>query len=133
MVINTKGIDNNSKNKELKYSNLFLIYFFLLVLGYFLSSIYRPYIYSNKINDFGIADIGNNIVFIPSVYILLLILLKKPLIGYKADIIFHFIILSLMEILSNFIPNIGTFDLKDILGLFLGCILTFFIFINKII
>ena len=55
--------------------------YFLLILfflyGLLINSYYRPYIFKNNINDFGIADIGNNIIFIPAVYIFLHIIKTK--------------------------------------------------------
>lgn len=98
-----------------------------LVIGYFLSSVYRPYIYSNEINDFGIADIGNNVIFIPGIYFLSQLILKKPIIGTYKDIIYHTFFLIGIEILSFFVKGIGTFDSKDILGLIIGAGITYLI------
>lgn len=91
---------------------------------------YRPYIYLNDINDYGLADIGNNITFIPGVYLFLYLITNRFLFSKTADILVHFIILSVVEILSLFIPNFGTFDFKDILGLAAGAIVLF-IFVKK--
>jgi hypothetical protein len=89
-----------------------------LLYGFFVNTYYRPYIYNHNINDFGLADIGNNITFIPGTYFLLRLFNQKYIYSPKGDILFHFIALSSIEILSAFIPHIGTFDLKDIVGLF---------------
>jgi hypothetical protein len=103
-----------------------IVYLFLcLVYNYLITSYYRPYIYSHKIDDFGLADIGNNISFIPGVYLLMRVFNQKYIYSKKGDILFHFIVLSCLEILSGFIPHIGTFDIKDILGLLIGAILLF--------
>lgn len=91
-----------------------------LLYGFLVNIYYRPYIYCHKINDFGLADIGNNITFIPGTYFLLRLFNQKYIYSKKGDIIFHFIALSSLEILSAFIPYIGTFDIKDIVGLFVG-------------
>lgn len=99
--------------------NIFILVLFF-ILSFILSNYYRDYIYNNKLNDFGLADIGNNILFIPSVYILILIFYKKNLFGKYIDILFHFLILTLIEVLSYFIDNIGTYDFKDIFGLAIG-------------
>lgn len=105
-----------------------IIYFILfIVLSFFLSSIYRPYIYKNNINDFGIADIGNNIFFIPCAYFLIIISRKKPLLGKYKDLYLHTLTLIFVEILSKYIKGIGTFDVKDILALIFGGFLTFII------
>jgi hypothetical protein len=94
-----------------------------LLYGFFVNTYYRPYIYSHKINDFGLADIGNNITFIPGTYFLLRLFNQKYIYSPKGDILYHFIALSSIEILSAFIPHIGTFDLKDIVGLFVGALI----------
>ena len=36
--------------------------------GICVNLIYRPFVYQNHLNDFGIADIGNNLTFIPVIY-----------------------------------------------------------------
>lgn len=48
-----------------------IILLICLIYNFCINTFYRPYIYSNKINDYGIADIGNNISFIPGVYFLI--------------------------------------------------------------
>jgi hypothetical protein len=93
------------------------------IYGFFVNTYYRPYIYSHKINDFGLADIGNNITFIPGTYFLLRLFDQKHIYSKKEDIIFPFIALSSLEILSAFIPHIGTFDIKDIVGLLVGALI----------
>ena len=110
------------------------IFFYLTIfylLGLFLSSYYRPYIYSNNINDYGLADIGSNILFVPGVYFLILFIRNKPLFGLIKDIYYHLFILIIVEILSYFIDGIGTFDIKDILALPVGAGITYFIMKNK--
>ena len=118
------------KNKIKRLTTFFYIVVFYL-LGLLLSSYYRPFIYSNKINDFGLADIGNNIVFIPGVYFLLLFIRNKPLWGIRKDIYYMLCGLILFEILSFFIKGIGTFDFKDIMALFIGAGITYLIMKNK--
>lgn len=104
----------------------FLWFLICLLYNFFVNNFYRPYIYFHKFNDYGIADIGNNITFIPGVYFLYFFLKKKFIFSKYKDIAFHFCILSLLEILSAFIPHIGTFDFKDIIGLLIGAILLYF-------
>ena len=62
-----------------------------LFYGFLVNTYYRPYIYSHKINDFGLADIGNNITFIPGTYFLLRLFNQKYIYSQKGDIIFYFI------------------------------------------
>ena len=104
---------------------IFVIIFY--AIGFFLSSIYRPFIYSNEINDFGIADIGNNIVFVPGIYFLVSLISIKPVKGIYKDIFIHTSFLIIFEILSLFIKGIGTFDFKDIFGLLIGAGITYLI------
>lgn len=94
--------------------------------------IYRPYIYINNINDFGLADIGNNIFFIPGVYFMLNYIKKKPFFGLVKDIYFHLLILLIIEFLSKNLKIIGTYDIKDVFALVLGAIITH-IMVNKLI
>lgn len=100
------------------------------VYNYIINNYYRSYIYDNKINDFGITDMGNNLTFIPGTYLLSYLIFKKFTFSKYKDIIMHFGILSTLEILSAFIPHIGTFDPKDIVGLFIGALLLFFLIKN---
>ena len=113
-----------------KYWN-FSILIVCLIYNFIVNSIYRPYIYSNKINDFGLADIGNNVTFIPGVFILFRLFGSKYIFSKNKDIIFHFCVLGFVEILSAFIPHMGTFDPKDLFGLFLGALITYFLFKNE--
>jgi hypothetical protein len=103
----------------------YLIILICLLYGFVINNYYRPFIYTNKINDYGIADIGNNITFIPGTYLLMRLFRQNYICSPKKDIIIHFIILSGVEIISEFIPHIGTFDIKDIVGLFIGALILF--------
>lgn len=117
--------------KEIKRPTIFFYVVIFYLLGLLLSSYYRPYIYYNKINDFGLADIGNNILFVPGVYFLLLFIRKKPSWGIIKDIYYILTSLVLAEILSFFIKGIGTFDFKDIIALSIGAGITYLIMKNK--
>lgn len=114
------------KSVLLKLKN-FLYFITFLTINIILVNIYRPYIYINKIYDFGFADVGNNIFFIPCVYFMTLFFSKKNIWGKYKDIYFHFLILTFFEILSKYIEGIGTYDSKDILALFIGSIITYLI------
>jgi len=108
--------------------NFIVLYFiFFLVIGYVLSSIYRPFIYNNNIDDFGLADVGNNIALVPSVYFMILLSRKKPFYGFYKDIFFYTSFLIIIEILSKNIKSIGAFDYKANIGLLFGAFLTFYI------
>jgi len=102
-----------------------LLLLFFLGVGYYLNNVYRPYIYSHNINDFGIADIGTNILFIPLVIIFNDLIYKYRTRRDKQKwILYSFLILTLHELLSYWVPFFGHFDYKDILGLLSGAILT---------
>lgn len=103
--------------------NYFSIYIKLLLCflyGFIINTIYRPYIYAHKIHDFGLADVGNNIIFIPTSYFIIGAFSKKKMPLSKNDVLTQVIVLSFLEIISAFVPHIGTFDIKDIFGLILG-------------
>lgn len=111
----------------MKYQYIVTYSIIFTVLNYLLSSVYRPYIYSQDINDYGLADVGNNVIFVPGIYFIVLLIRKKPFFNYNRDIYFHTVILIIVEILSKYYNGIGTFDYKDIIGLALGGSLTFLI------
>ena len=112
-------------------TKIFSILFFCLIYNIVIKTFYRPYIYSNKINDFGFADIGNNLTFIPAIYFLCFLVKGKFLFSKYKDIIFHFLFLSSIEVITAFVPNIGTFDYKDIFGLFIGSLMLYFFLPNE--
>lgn len=105
----------------------------LLAFGYALNSHYRPFIYENNINDFGLADIGNNLIFVPCSYFLILLFNKKPIYGVYKDVIFYFAFLTFIEVMSSILRMLGTFDAKDVIGLAIGSFLTIILIkLNKI-
>lgn len=99
----------------------------MVLLCVLMNTYYRPFIYLNKIDDFGIADIGNNFLFIPITYFIIFSFQKKFIYGKNKDILLHFFLLALFELLSFYFKNIGEFDFKDVLGLFIGSVLTKFL------
>ena len=113
-----------------KYRKIILIFLICLIYNFTINTFYRPYIYLNKINDFGIADIGNNITFIPGCYIFLYFFKKNFILSRKFDVWLYFGILSFIEILSAFLPHLVTCDIKDIIGLFLGALILYLFIIS---
>ena len=93
-------------------------------MNIFIGVYYRPLIDNNGFYDYGLADMGNNIIFIPATYFLLQIFNFKSKYGDIYSIYFSFLLLAVLEIVSKYIKYIGTYDLKDILGLFFGALLT---------
>ncbi|MCE2612313.1 hypothetical protein LVD13_04955 [Flavobacteriaceae bacterium D16] len=96
-----------------------------------MNSWFRPYVFSNGIKDYGLADIGNNISFVPGVYFLLRLFRQKFMFGIIKDIFFLTGVLILIELLSAFVNGIGTFDFKDIVGLIIGAGINYGIMKNK--
>ena len=107
-----------------KIINLTLLFF---IYSLIVNTLYRPYVYKNKIFDYGLADIGNNVAFIPGVYLVSFLVKKKFIISKYLDIWMCFLLFVTIEILSYYFPLFGTFDWKDILGLFIGSLVIFLI------
>ena len=115
-----------------------IIYFVIAVLFFFLTemgrNIYRPYIYTNNIDDYGIADsIGNSGGIIVQIFFMLAIL-NSP--RKKVFRVIGFIVIGyiLYEILQPYLPR-GVFDWKDIYGTLIGGVISLFIlfFVKKIV
>ncbi|MCS5491012.1 hypothetical protein [Algoriphagus limi] len=98
------------------YFGIAVFFFFLTEIG---RNIYRPFIYSNQIDDFGIADsIGNSGGVIVQIFFTLAVL-NSP--GKKAFHVIWFIVIGyiLYEIAQPYLPR-GVFDWKDIYGTLIG-------------
>jgi len=100
-----------------------VLYFVVAVLAFFMTEagrkIYRPFIYENGINDFGIADsIGNLGGIIVQIYFSFALLNSSKKKGFR---VIGFIVIGyiLYEILQPFLPR-GVFDWKDIYGTIIG-------------
>lgn len=107
-----------------------ILYFVIAVLFFFLTeigrNIYRPYIYSNNIDDYGIADsIGNSGGIIVQIFFMLAIL-NSP--RKKVFHVIGFIVIGyiLYEILQPYLPR-GVFDWKDIYGTLIGGVISLFV------
>ncbi len=115
-----------------------IIYFLIAVLFFFLTeigrNIYRPYIYTNNIDDYGIADsIGNSGGIIVQIFFMLAIL-NSP--RKKVFRVIGFVVIGyiLYEILQPYLPR-GVFDWKDIYGTLIGGVISLFVwlFVKKIV
>jgi len=100
-----------------------IIYFIVAMMAFFVTEIgryiYRPFIYKNGINDYGIADsIGNLGGIIVQIFLMLAILNSQ---NKKALNVIGFVTIGyvIYEILQPYLPK-GVFDLKDIYGSFIG-------------
>ena len=118
--------------------NIRVVYLVIAVLFFFLTeigrNIYRPYIYTNNIDDYGIADsIGNSGGIIVQIFFMLAILNspRKKVLRVIGFIVIGYIV---YEILQPYLPR-GVFDWKDIYGTIIGGVLSLFIlfFIKKIV
>lgn len=143
---NHKGVlvHDNSKNfftddDAIKTIDRFrIVYFVVTVLAFFITEagrkIYRPFIYENGINDYGIADsIGNSGGIIVQIFLMLAVLNSPP---KKVFNVIGFVTTGyvIYEILQPFLPR-GVFDWKDIYGTLIGgviCILIWFC-MNRIV
>ena len=115
-----------------------IIYFITFLISFGLTEIgrqlYRPYIYENKINDFGIADsIGNSGGIIVQIFFGLAIINSTKKKGVRL-IAFFTIGYILYETVQPFLPK-GVFDWQDIYGTLIGGIigLLLFLLIQKVI
>ena len=107
-------------------------YFLTAVLSFLLTEFgrftYRPYIYENNINDFGIADsIGNLGGIVVQIFLGMLILNPSKKLGFRiiAILVGGYI---LYEILQPILPK-GVFDWLDIYGTVLGGIIALLIYL----
>ncbi len=114
-----------------------VIYIIVVILAFLLTEagryIYRPYIYNNGINDFGIADsIGNLGGIVVQIFFMLAILNspRKKVFNVIGFVTIGYII---YEILQPYLPK-GVFDWKDIYGTFIGGVVSLFIWfiVNKL-
>ncbi|TDN97641.1 VanZ family protein [Sunxiuqinia elliptica] len=113
------------------YLLLFLCFFGLTELG---RHVYRPFIYANHINDYGIADsIGNLGGIIVQLFFGFLVLNPNKLKGLRL-IAFFILGYILYEVAQPILPR-GVFDWKDIFGTIIGGAigLVLFLLIHKIV
>jgi hypothetical protein len=105
---------------RLLYACTAVVAFLLTEVG---RSIYRPYIYENGINDFGIADSMGNLGGIVVQIFFSLALLNSP--GKKAFRVVGFLVVGyiLYEFAQPYLPK-GVFDWKDIYGTVVGAIVS---------
>lgn len=133
--------DNNfftDKESIKTIDSLRIIYFVIAVLFFLLTeigrNIYRPFIYTNNIDDYGIADsIGNSGGIIVQLFFSLAILNSRR---KKVLHLFGFIVIGyiLYEILQPYLPK-GVFDWKDIYGTLIGGVIALcvWLIINKVV
>ena len=113
------------------YATTAVAAFFLTEAG---RGIYRPYVYRNDINDFGIADsMGNLGGIVVQIFFSLAILnsQKKKAFNVIGFLVAGFI---LYEIVQPYLPK-GVFDWKDIYGTVIGGIVSvlFLLLLRRIV
>lgn len=118
-------------SRRIFYFVIAVVFFFLTEIG---RNIYRPFIYANDIDDYGIADsIGNSGGIIVQIFFMLAIL-NSP--GKKVFHVIGFIVIGyiLYEILQPYLPR-GVFDWKDIYGTLIGGVISLLIlsFVRKVV
>ncbi len=109
---------------KLRIIDTFRIYYFSIsVFSFILTEvgryIYRPFIYQNQINDFGIADsVGNWGGIIVQIFLGLSIINPNKKKGIRL-IIFFVLGYVAYEIMQPILPK-GVFDLQDVYGTLIG-------------
>jgi len=107
------------------YFTIFIVFFGLTEIG---RKIYRPFIYANNINDFGIADsMGNLGGIIVQIFFGLAVLNSSKKKGLRL-ILFFIIGYIFYEVVQPFLPK-GVFDWKDIYGTIIGGIFSYILFL----
>ena len=97
-----------------------IIMFIITEIGRF---IYRPYIYENSINDYGIADsIGNLGGIIVQIFFMLAIMNSPNKKGFNL-IIFAVVGFVIYEFAQPYLPK-GIFDWKDVYGTLIGGVIS---------
>lgn len=107
---------------------LYILLIFLLFSVYFIGNIYRPYVFDNNINDFGLADVGYNPIAVTNMAILRWLGFYKLTSNKVLDIFINTFILISFEILSFFFNIFGVFDLKDIIALLFSLLFSLILF-----
>lgn len=108
------------------YFLIFIFSFAITEMGRF---IYRPFIYENGINDYGIADsMGNLGGIIVQIFFGLALINSSKKKGLRL-ICFFIIGYIIYEIVQPFLPK-GVFDWKDIYGTIIGGIIGLLLFLS---
>lgn len=88
-----------------------------------LTAFYRPYIYTNNIYDYGLADAGYNLFAVVLISLTSWIFNLKITNNKWTDILLHTSIFIILEIVSYFFPILGTFDGLDIGALLISSLI----------
>jgi len=111
------------KNKKQKF--YLILAFIVLASSQILTHFYRPYIYSNKINDYGFADTIGSLVCVLGICFLFWGVKSFSNKEKNKHIILATIIYSVIWEPLGLIGLHGTFDWKDIVAVFISGALTY--------
>ena len=106
---------------KIKKIILYIILIVIFIYSFYISTEVKPYYKSI------LGDIGGNLFFIPFIYIILFLIKKVPVKSFFIDNTYLFIFFIVIEVSQYFIP-LGVFDFLDIIGLFIGYIISLIIF-----
>jgi len=108
---------------ETKY--VWIIIILLSIIAIVLKSAYRQYVYTNQINDYGIADASPN--FFAGLIIVLFYFTQYQKLTLKAHAMFTVAGLVGYELIQGSIFKNNVFDYKDILASILGAFMGYLI------
>lgn len=109
-----------------KKQKIYLVSSFIVVVtGQLLTHLYRPYIYSNKINDFGFADTIGSLASVLGFCFFVWGFKNYPNKEKNRQIIIATLLYTIIWEPLGLIGLHGTFDWKDIVAGFISGILTY--------
>lgn len=98
-----------------------------LLSGFLLTYIYRPYIYSNHINDLGFADTIGSLISVLGYCSLIWSFKMYSKKQKNLQIILTTVVYGIIWEFLGYLELYGTFDWKDVIATFFSGALTFFI------
>ena len=98
-----------------------------LLLGVILNRLYRPYIFDQKISDFGLAGSGPGFFSFLVVFFMFRIL--KPQMN-KKDLLKIILSFYMIQELFSVFSSVGTFDFVDIVYYFLAYVFLYYFFVK---
>ncbi|UMB60751.1 hypothetical protein MHL31_00725 [Lutibacter sp. A80] len=109
-----------------KNSSLYFAFSVLIIsIGFILTMFYRPYVYKNKINDFGFADTIGSLVSVVGFCFFIWSFKAYSNKEKNRQIILATIIYAFVWELFGYLNIYGTFDFKDIIAGVISGIITF--------
>lgn len=104
---------------------LWVVMVLLAIIAVLFKSIYRQYVYSNQINDFGIADSSPN--FFAGLIIVFFYYIQYQKVSLKVHALFGAIGLVGYELVQGSVFKNNVFDYKDILASIIGVVVGYLI------